>query len=89
MLVLKIGVSSAHGLGLKRALQTKREMPSAPVAPPQPTPAGARVVDLLNRLQLVPRQTVSFQASKDLEFALRGTPRPGIESVHASVFPHN
>lgn len=92
--VLKIRVNSVHGLELMRALRAKREMPPAPVLPPQPTPAAARVVELLNRLQLVPRQPVSFQLSEQeindyLEFALKRTQRPGVESVHVRIFPHN
>lgn len=89
--VLKIRVNSVHGLELMRALKAKREAPPAPVVP---TPAAAEVVDVLNRLQAVPRQHVAFHLSETAineyaAFTLARTPRPGIDSVSIKLFPHN
>ena len=90
--VLKIRVNSVHGLELMRALSAKREAPR--FSPAFPSPAAAEAADVLSRLQSVPRQHVAFRLSEDaindyMVFALARTPRPGIESVHVKIFPHN
>ena len=87
--VLKIRVNATPLLALdKHAL-------SSPVLPPQtPNMAAAKVLDVIHRLNAVPRQQVTFELSESeineyLAFSLKALPRPGIESVRVKLFPHN
>src|ERR1700688_4754844 len=79
--VIKIRVNTTHALDLASEIAGVRA-PTIPV----PTAASIKIVDLLAKLQAVPRQPVSFRLSEDevnqyLVFALLKTPRPGIESI--------
>jgi hypothetical protein len=61
---------------------------------PVPTPATNTILDLLAKLQALPRQPVSFHLSEDevnqyLVYALLKTPRLGIDAVSVKFFPHD
>jgi outer membrane protein OmpA-like peptidoglycan-associated protein len=89
--VIKIRVNATHAADLANAIAAGRvRTPVVPVA----NPATTRILDLLARLQVQPRQAVSFRLSDDevnqyLVYALLKTPRPGIESVAVKFFPHD
>lgn len=91
--VFKIRLDPARGMALLERLRTAKLAP-----PPAPSvavsPAVVKVLGLLDRLRATFPQPVSFHLTESeineyLAFALRRTPRPGIESVTVKIFPHN
>jgi outer membrane protein OmpA-like peptidoglycan-associated protein len=87
--IIKIRVNATHAVDLASEIAGVRA-PAIPV----PTAASIKIVDLLAKLQAVPRQAASFRLSEDevnqyLIFALLKTPRPGIESITLKFFPHD
>jgi outer membrane protein OmpA-like peptidoglycan-associated protein len=92
--VLKIRVNATPVPALDK--QIGSYVLSSPVLPPQtPNVAATKVLDVIHRLNAVPRQQVTFQLSESelneyLAFSLKALlPRPGIESVRVKLFPHN
>jgi outer membrane protein OmpA-like peptidoglycan-associated protein len=89
--VIKVRVNSTHALDLANAIAAEKvPTPAAPVE----TPATNRILDLLAKLQAIPRQAVTFRLSEKevneyLVYALLKTPRPGIDSISVKFFPHD
>lgn len=91
--VIKVRVNATQGMALLKATAGKIETHPAP-APALPSPAAIQVLDLMARLRAVPRQHVDLRLTQDqineyLTFALRATPRPGLDSISVKIFPHN
>jgi outer membrane protein OmpA-like peptidoglycan-associated protein len=90
--VIKVRVNATHAVDLANAIVAEKSFPT-PEAP-VPTPASAKVLDLLSRLQTLPPQPVRFRLSDDevnqyIIYALLTSPRPGVASVHLKFFTHN
>jgi flagellar motor protein MotB len=89
--VIKIRVNATHAGALAGAISgLVAPVPAIPV----PGPDTLRMLDLIAKLQAVPRQPVSFRLSEQevnsyLSYTLAKTPRPGIDSVSVKFFEHN
>lgn len=91
--IFKIHVDPARALALLERVRIAEPAPS-PLPSLPSSPAVIKVLGLLDRLRATPPQPVSFHFTESeineyLAFALRRTPRPGIESVTVKIFPHN
>jgi flagellar motor protein MotB len=89
--VIKVRVNAVRGAALAKTIGDAAAVAPAPLLP---TPAVRKVLDLMTRLRMVPPQPVEFQLSQAetneyLAYALRTTPRPGIDSVRVKIFPNN
>jgi outer membrane protein OmpA-like peptidoglycan-associated protein len=89
--VIKIRVNATHAMDLANAISAGNAVVRVV---PVPTVAANRILDLLARLQAMPKQPVSFRLSEDevnqyLTYSLQKTPRPGIGSISVKFFPHD
>ncbi len=89
--LIKVRINATHAAEFAKAIAAEK---AAPPAPPIVTPASAKVLDLISRLNTQPRQPVSFRLTEQevngyLRYALLATPRPGIDSLSMKFFPHN
>lgn len=89
-----------RNLALLLAAAVLAQAPPQPAGTPKP-PVVNKMLDLFGRLRSCQavqakggRQQVSFQLSESeineyMRFALRSTPRPGLEAVTVKIFPYN
>lgn len=90
--VIKVRVNSAHAAALANDLAA--DPSPALTRTPMITPTISHILDLLSKLNTVPRQPVVLHLSdaevnEYLTYALLISPRPGIDSVSIKFFPHN